>query len=180
MQGQQLPLGDDKVGQAEQAEELRLVLRQPFVADLPVAKPVLDHMEWMLDLCSNARFELLGLLEQLRPLAPQVKLSALAGLHGHVPLRPLRFFSLVHAPVARIAEGDRLIAVKQCTGLSHVADVGRRADHRVHKTRMRIDANMRLHPEEVSRPRELPPQPLAEPYVTLSRHTAPVIRPEVR
>ena len=38
------------------------------------------------------------------------KLSALAGLHGHEPPRPLRFFSLVHAPIARIAEGDRLIA----------------------------------------------------------------------
>lgn len=34
-----------------------------------------------------------------------------------------------------------------------------------------------LPQDVVSRPRELPPQPLAEPYVTLSRHTAPVIQP---
>ena len=30
---------------------------------------------------------------------------------------------------------------------------------------------------EVSRPKEFHPEPLAEPYVTLSRHTAPVIQP---
>ena len=29
----------------------------------------------------------------------------------------------------------------------------------------------------VSRPREFHPRPLAEPYVTLSRHTAPIIQP---
>src|SRR6266852_5857869 len=34
-----------------------------------------------------------------------------------------------------------------------------------------------LHPEVASRPRELPPQPLSDPYVTLSRHTAPIIQP---
>src|SRR5664280_3809224 len=34
MQRQQPPLGDDEVGQAEQAEQLRLVLGQPLVASL--------------------------------------------------------------------------------------------------------------------------------------------------
>ena len=29
----------------------------------------------------------------------------------------------------------------------------------------------------VSRPRELPPKPLSEPYVNLSAHTAPIIQP---
>ncbi|GAA0249747.1 hypothetical protein GCM10009086_01770 [Pseudomonas rhodesiae] len=48
-------------------------------------------------------------------------------------------------------------------------------DH--YKARLIIDTDVRLHAEVVSRPRELPPQPLAEPYVTLSRHTAPVIQP---
>jgi hypothetical protein len=43
-----------------------------------------------------------------------------------------------------------------------------------------IHRNVRLHAEVVSRPQELPPQPLAEPYVTLSRHTAPVIQPAGR
>ena len=43
-----------------------------------------------------------------------------------------------------------------------------------------IDANVRLHAEVVSRPLELPLQPLAEPYVTLPRHTAPVIQPVAR
>ena len=30
---------------------------------------------------------------------------------------------------------------------------------------------------KVSRPRELPPKPLSEPYVNLSAHTAPIIQP---
>ena len=32
----------------------------------------------------------------------------------------------------------------------------------------------------VSRPGEFHPQPLAEPYVTVSRHTAPIARPPAR
>src|SRR5216683_5608502 len=32
-------------------------------------------------------------------------------------------------------------------------------------------------PQLVSRPRELPPQPLAEPCVSLSTHTAPITEP---
>jgi hypothetical protein len=37
-----------------------------------------------------------------------------------------------------------------------------------------MNADVRFMPKW---PRELPPQPLAEPYVTFSRHTAPVIQP---
>ena len=86
----------------------------------------------------------------------------------------------MHAPVPRIAEGHRLLTVQERAGLRHVMDVGRRGDHRVHETRPGIDADVGLHPKVVSRPQELPPQPLAEPYVTLPRHTAPVIQPVAR
>ena len=65
----------------------------------------------------------------------------------------------------------------QRTSPRHVVDIGRRADDGVHQARCGIRADVRLHAEVVSRPRELPPQPLAEPYVTLSRHTALAVRP---
>lgn len=58
-----------------------------------------------------------------------------------------------------------------------IVDVGGRAHRRVHQARVSIHANVSLHAEVVSRPGEPPPEPLAEPYVTLSRHTAPVIQP---
>ena len=143
----QVPLGNDEVGQPEQAEQLRLVLGQPLVANLLVPEQVLDHMERVLDLRTDAGLELLGPLEQLRPLARRVQLASLARLHGHVPFRTLSFFSLVHAAVSRITESVNLIPVQQRAGLRHVVDVGRRGDHRVHQPRLGIHADVRLHPE---------------------------------
>ena len=52
MESQQRTLGDDEIGQSEQAEELRLILGQALVAGLLVPEQVLDHMEGMLDLGS--------------------------------------------------------------------------------------------------------------------------------
>ena len=42
-----------------------------------------------------------------------------------------------------------------------VADVARRADDRVHQARVGVQTNVRVRAEVVSRPRELPLQPLA-------------------
>lgn len=61
-----------RLAQPEQAEQLCLVLRQALVAGLLVTKQVLDHVERMLDLGPDARLQLLGLLEQARPLARRV------------------------------------------------------------------------------------------------------------
>src|ERR1017187_3818831 len=49
--------------------------------------------------------------------------------------------------------------------------------YRMHHTLFAVHPDMRLQTEVASRPRELPPRPLSEPYVTLSRHTAPVTQP---
>ena len=62
MERHQLPLGDHEVGQPEQAVQLRLVLGQALVANLPVLEQVLDHMELMLDLGTNAGIELFSAL----------------------------------------------------------------------------------------------------------------------
>jgi hypothetical protein len=64
-----------------------------------------------------------------------------------MPWRAGRFFSLVHATIARIAKGVLFITMQQCAGLSHIVDVGRRAGHRVHLARLGIVTDMRLHPK---------------------------------
>lgn len=64
-------------------------------------------------------------------------------------LGALRFLALVHAPVASIAEGHRLFPVKKRAGLRHVIDVGRRALHRVHQTRLGIHPDVRFHAEDM-------------------------------
>lgn len=56
----------------------------------------------------------------------------------------------------------------------------RRRTERVNYALFRVHAHVRLHAEVASRPRGLPPQPLSDPYATLSRHTAPVIQPHPR
>src|SRR6478672_9756747 len=78
MDRQQAPLGNDEIGQGKQAEELRRVLRQALVADLLVAEQVLHDVKRMLHLRAYAGLQLLGLLEQPRPLAREVELAALA------------------------------------------------------------------------------------------------------
>src|ERR1039457_3871364 len=58
-----------------------------------------------------------------------------------------------------------------------VRHAGRRSDHRMHHRLLAIHADVRLGAEVASRPEEFHPQPLSDPYVTLSRHTAPIIQP---
>lgn len=144
---QQRSLGDDQIGQREQAEQLRLVLRKALVANLLVTKQVLDHVKRVLDLGPDACLQLLGLLEQACPLACRLQLPALARLHRDMPLRAQGFFAFVHAPIPSIAEGHRLLAMQQRAGLRHIVDVGGRGDHRVHEARLCIHTNVRLHAE---------------------------------
>jgi hypothetical protein len=49
--------------------------------------------------------------------------------------------------VTRIAEGIGLIVVQQGAGLRDVSDVGRRAEHCVHETRLGVHADVGLHAE---------------------------------
>jgi hypothetical protein len=63
-------------------------------------------------------------------------------------------------------------AERPCLG--HVVDVGLGAHHAVHEPGVPVHADVGLRAEVVSRPQDLPLQPLAEPDVTLSRHTASV------
>ena len=49
----------------------------------------------------------------------------------------------------------------------------------ISEVNMRKEEELRYGTQGVSRPREPPPQALAEPYVNVSAHTAPIIRPSV-
>jgi len=53
----------------------------------------------------------------------------------------------VYSAVARIAEGNFFLAMKQGARLRHVVHVCSRANHRVDETRFGIHADVRLHPE---------------------------------
>src|ERR1035437_4742626 len=59
----------------------------------------------------------------------------------------------------------------------HIGNTGRSRADRMHDAFLAIDPDVRFHAEVASRPEEFHPQPLSDPYVTLSRHTAPIIQP---
>src|SRR5690606_6059987 len=152
---------------------------QATEAHLGVTKLALDHPEWMFDLGTYLR---LGLLDFALGLVQRAALAQL--LVSAAPRRNLpddraacMLGTLLDAGIAGIAADQVLVAVQQLVHLGDIGHVGRRAHHAVYQAGFAVGADVRLHAEVVSRPRELPPQPLAEPYVTLSRHTAPVIQP---
>jgi hypothetical protein len=170
-----------QVAQREQRLHLGRVFLQPAVAHLGESKLALDHPERVLHLRPNARQDLLRLVDHRGQRAAQVQRLAPARTHGNMPSH-LGFGvgSLAGTLVTGIAKGIGFLPVQQAVGLDHVVDVARRAAHRMHQARFGVHADVGLHAEVVSRPQELPPQPLAEPYVKLSLHTAPVIQPAGR
>mmetsp|Transcript_53128 Transcript_53128/g.124272 ORF Transcript_53128/g.124272 Transcript_53128/m.124272 type:complete len:381 (+) Transcript_53128:1249-2391(+) len=143
----QLPPRHPQVAQREQRDDLRGVLLQPPVAHFGEPELPLDHPERMLDLGPDAGLHLLHPLGNEVGLDEGVEQLALARAHGHMPGRPRRFGPLVHALVARIAEGRVLLAVQQLAGDVQVVDVGRCAHHRVHQAGCSIHADVGLHPE---------------------------------
>src|SRR5271170_7860334 len=97
---------------------------------------------------------------------------------GHVLRHRSHFPNHLTLPlIASVAPHLALLPVQQLRQHPGVRPVSRRGHRRVHRSTLRVHPHVRLHAEVASRPRELPPQPLSDPYVTLSRHTAPVIQP---
>ena len=112
MKCQHAPVGEQQIGEAKQREQLCLVLRQPAVAGLAMPEQVLDHVEGMLDLCPDARFELLEPIPQPAQLIRWRRL-AYAALHRHQPFNGLALVlgTFLKALVARIAKHSALLAV---------------------------------------------------------------------
>lgn len=136
-------LGDHQVRQSEQAEQLRGVLRESFVAHLTMVKQVLDDMKRMLDPRADLRLGSLDLDQQIlqRTFAHRLDLPA---LDRYVPLHrlALHLIAFVHARVASVAEGFALVAVQQGMGLRDIGLVGRGAHYAVNQTRVGIDTDV--------------------------------------
>src|SRR4051812_34402142 len=129
----------------------------------------------MLDLGAHRGFSTIGLLIGIaeRP----VLVGALVGEVLGLGRKLLESLALLLAPVGAIAIQPRLLAMQQVGQLVAVVHVTRGHAGAVYQAAVTVHPDVQLHAKVVSRPRQLPPQSLAEPYVTLSRHTAPVIQP---
>ena len=64
-----------------------------------------------------------------------------------MPVHASGLGSIGCALISRIGEHDRLFSVQQTMALGDVMDIGRRANDGVHQAGIRIDPNVRLHPE---------------------------------
>ena len=79
MKCKQSPLGDQQIGQPLQREQLRGVLGQALVEHLPQAKPVLDDVERMFDLGTDATL--------MRSICSSKRPVSFAGSALHLPGR---------------------------------------------------------------------------------------------
>ena len=139
---------DHQILQTEQRIQPCGVLGKSPVAHLPQAKQILDDVKRMLDLGTNARLELLKLVEDATHRVVR-QCSAFAGSHRDMPtgLYVLLRISLFNALVTRITEYKFLFAVQQLVRNAHISRVGRRRDQRVRQARLGIRTNVGLHPE---------------------------------
>ena len=140
-----------QVGQRKQGHHVRSVLGQPLVLDLDVTKLPFDDAKRVLDLGTNAGLGLLQLLQQATQHRVRVQHFALAGHHGHMPVRLvlhcLDFFTLLHAPVTRIRKDVFFLSMQQLVRLGNVVLVCCGGDHGVNQARVCIHANVGLHAE---------------------------------
>ena len=132
-----------KIGQADQREHLRGVLRDPLVAHLRVSEMALDDAEHVLDPCPD-RGHLV--VEALVRAGQRVLLAGLerdtpedAGLAGQA------LELVVH--VTLVAEHRPIILTHKVRQLADVRGVGRRDRNRVHESGIDIGTDMDLHAE---------------------------------
>ena len=93
-------------------------------------------------------FDRFQLVAQAVQVSAQVQRLTLAWRHRDIPDDlAFCFRSFGRALVAGVTEGFLLIPMQQCLRLRDVVDVGRGADHGIYKSRLGIDADVRLHAE---------------------------------
>lgn len=80
VESEQSSLGNQQIGQAEQREELRRVLGQPFVAHLLHAEDILDDVKRMLNLGPDAGLEFLDLFVDA---THQLSMRQFSQTHSH-------------------------------------------------------------------------------------------------
>ena len=136
--------GHPNIGQRKQSDELRRVFLEPAIAHPGEAELAFDNSERVLHFGSHTGLEPFGLLAQRTPRRVLVRL-ALARPHGNVPIHARGFRALGSSLITGISKHDGLFAVQQSVSLGHVVDVGRCSDDGVHKARICVDSDMRLH-----------------------------------
>src|SRR5262249_50613676 len=172
--GEEFSAAHKQIDQRTRDEQLVRVLLQPAIAYFHEAELQLHHLKHVLHFGPNLRF---------RPVLPPRHLIHDLTFVATTPLgeilRSRRTLAdhLGLSLIGAIAPHPGFFAVQQVGQDGHIGNVGRRHHCRVDDLALAVDPHMRLHSEVASRPRDLPPQPLSDPYVTLSRHTAPVIQP---
>lgn len=142
----------NQISEGKQSEQLHLVLGQPLVAHLPVAEKVLEDMERVLNLGTNAG---LGLLE-LQPQRFQgaiVHLLDGAALGGDTApgARGVILFAQVftHAGVASVAVYPLVFIPDQTARHGDIGDVCRGSGNTVGQPGDCIDTDIGLHAKEV-------------------------------
>ncbi len=134
------------IAQYRLRHQLGRVLGKALVAHPGEVELALDDPKRVLYLGSFAGLELFRLFAQSTSGCLFLRL-ALARADGHLPLHAHGFGSLGHTLVARISQYNLLISMQQRMALGHIMDVGSRTDNAVFQSTVRVDANVRLHPE---------------------------------
>jgi len=132
-----------KIGQSDQREHLRGVLRDPLVAHLRVTELALDDTKHMLDPRSDRR---LLVVEALICLSQRM---LFARLQRHAPKHTgLAGRTLEHvADIALVAEHRAVLLMQQMRQLADIRRVGGGDRYRMHQPGIDVGANMDLHAE---------------------------------
>jgi len=114
-----------------------------------MSKLALDHPKRMLHLRPDAGLEFFQLVTQRVAGFGFVQRFALARHHGYLPIHIrvllLDLFALFNAPITRVNKDHFFLTVQQGICLRDVVRVGCCGCDRVHKARMNVHANVRLH-----------------------------------
>lgn len=138
----------NQVGNAEQRQQLGVVLRQAAIARLAMLEQALHDMKAMLDFRTHAG---LGLLQLFLGAPQRILLERTAHTRAHrdVPVdylaRVLR--ALANALITSVSQHGFLAAMQQRMRLGDVRHIASRADYRVHQASSHIHAHVRLHAE---------------------------------
>jgi len=171
---QQFPPTEKQIDQRASDKQPVRVLLQSSVAQLHESELQLHQLKCMLHLRTHARFA--SVLRPLLFVNPILITITTMGVVLRARCALLNYMAL--SLIGLITPHPGFFPMQQIGKHRRVGDVRRRSHCRVDDLALAIHPHMGFHAEVASRPRVLPPQPLSDPYVTLSRHTAPIIQPD--
>lgn len=140
-----------QVRQREQCHQLRRVLPQAAEARLHITELALDHPERVFELRAQLRLGLfdlaIGFVQGATLIQLLVSTTVCRDLSDY--LSPTMLSTFLDAGITGIGADHVLRAVQQFVDLSNIRNVGGRAHHAVHQTRLVIHADLGLHVEVI-------------------------------